>query len=157
MTKVYTYVEGWEDKFVNWLGKSAAPGVMNPICRGATIFIFLAFFGGMVASIVLLKSAGYTPKQIAPKNTIEYLGLEHVFELFGIFPAWMVFIDVDVPNKQAEMLQLFDEITSTDYSQPHPIPPYITMFGLFNPHLLGNSTYSHPLFAPAGIVKTETR
>jgi len=99
-----------------------------------------------------LKSAGYTPKQIAAHGTIEKLGLEHIFEFFGTFPAFMVFKDVDVPNKQAEMLQVYDHIVSTNYSMNHPIMPYIQMVSLIFAGQLDNS-YTHPLYAPNGVFK----
>ena len=92
-------------------------------------------------------------------STQEYLGLEHLFEFFGLFPAWFTFVDVDVPNKQADMLTLFDAMTETEYSQKHPIAPYLSMFALIMsfgaPQFLDNTTFTHPLFAPSGVVKSD--
>jgi len=99
-----------------------------------------------------LKSAGYTPKHLVRSGTNEYLGLEHFLEFFRTFPTFLVFRDVDVPNKQAEMLQVYDHIFSTDYSMQHAIPPHITMVSLIFAGQLDDS-YTHPLYAPNGLFK----
>jgi len=91
--------------------------------------------------------------------TQEYLGLEHLFELFGLFPAWFAFGDVAVPNKQAEMLTLSDAMAETGYTQNHPIPPSLSMFALLvsfgAPQFLDNTTFTHSLFAPSGLVRSD--
>jgi len=99
-----------------------------------------------------LKSAGYTPKHLVRSGTNEYLGLDHFLEFFRTFPTFLVFRDVDVPNKQAEMLQVYDHIFSTDYSMQHAIPPHITMVSLIFAGQLDDS-YTHPLYAPNGVFK----
>ncbi len=101
--------------------------MMRPAVRGAIILTFLSIFAVTLYSIIAVKSAGYTPKQIAPHGTNEYLGLEHLFEFFGTFPAWLVFLNVDVPNKQGEMLHFYDELTKSKYCKKHAIMPYLSM------------------------------
>ena len=146
-------LRNWEDRYLDWLVNKWAPKLLKLKTRGTIVAFFWSLFLICVISTVVLKSAGYTPKMIAPRGSIEYLGLEHLFEFFGLFPAWMAFVDVDVPNKQAEMLTLFDAMTGTDYTQKHPIPPYLSMFALLvsfgAPQFLDNTTFTHPLFAPS--------
>lgn len=119
--------EGWEDQSIKWLENRAARLMMmkKKKVRYGIIFIFLAIFISMLLCIIVLKSAGYTPKQIAPRGTTEDLGLDHLFEFFGTFPAWLVLEEVDVPNEQPEMLQLYNHIVSTGCSMNHPIMLYL--------------------------------
>jgi hypothetical protein len=146
------YRESLEDKFTKWLENRAAPFIMKKMVRYSIIFLFLAIFIAMVISIIMLKSTGYSPKQLAREGTIDYLGLEHCFEMFGSFPAFLVFKDVDVPNKQAEMLKVYDHMTRTDHTAPHAIMPYVTMTSLIFAGQLDDS-YTHPTFAPKGVFK----
>jgi len=70
--------ESLEDKFNKWLEKRAAPFVMKKKVRSSIRLSFLAIFIATVISIIILKSTGYTPKQLVKSGTAEYLGLEHV-------------------------------------------------------------------------------
>ena len=116
-----------------------------------------------VILFVTQQSAGYSPKQIAKTGSMEHQALEHVFEWFGLFPGWLMFLNVDVPNRQVQMLEPYDQGVNTKFTRAHPVPPYPSMLagnmavgaGGASPDVLDTSIYTHETLAPAGLVKPE--
>jgi hypothetical protein len=50
-----------------------------------------------------------------------------VFNNFALFPSWLCFFDLDIPQNQVEMLELYREIGSTDLSMYGAFPPYLSV------------------------------
>jgi len=115
-----------EKQVVGWLRRSYAPLLAKP---ALSIAVGLLGLGGLVASSVLIanKSIGYSPADLFEKSNPNHRSVGLVFDSFALFPSYLCFYDVDIPEKQAEMLDLYKEVGSTDYAMYGVMPPYLSM------------------------------
>lgn len=115
------------------------------------------------------KSVGYKPGELFSKDIYGQRAIELLFEYFTFFGARIIFVDVDVPRRQGEMIDLYDQVIKAPWTTPREGPIYLTAFyrylaaaGQTPTPGVPNSTladfgyrlydkYTHPIYAPMGI------
>jgi len=156
-----------ETRLVQLLKTKAAPALASPVGIVASLLITAALVGVSIWAIIE-QGVGYKPKDLVTRGSSMHRPLEILFERYTSFPSILCFVDVDVPRHQADMLRLFDQITSLPNAARHNNPAYLTLFAGYlagalqaNPALaqtgwsLNPSVYSHPVLAPAGIATSD--
>lgn len=119
-----------EGRFVSFLGKSVAPRLAS---WPAGCFLLLVTCLGLGLSLVPImnKVMGYNPSDIAPRENSNHRALHNLFRDYNFFEARLVYRGLDVAANQAEMLQLYADVTNTTetkFTMPYALPPYLTMF-----------------------------
>jgi hypothetical protein len=154
------------DAIKNWYG----PFLTRMVVKVPVALLACALAALSVASIAVNKDIGFTVWELAPSGSHAQRALQVAFENYQTFHANICFYDLDVPEKQREMLELYDAVTTSHHAMPFDLPPYLTYFSYY---VLGkgpqpvpnvaNTTYSdmgwtldsswtHPLYAPFGTV-----
>ena len=118
-----------EKYFVQWLVRWYAPFIMKPIVAFTVAVLAIA---GLTCSCIFIrdKAVGYSIAELFPKQDPNYRAVLLAFEKFTLFPANLVFFDVDIAERQADMLQLYKDLGNTQYAMPGFLPPYLTLFYL---------------------------
>jgi len=71
---------------------------------------------------------GYKVSEIVPTDMKAHRAIELLYETFQTFQATLAFVDVDVPQKQQEMLQLYSDVVSTELADFSPVGTYLTNY-----------------------------
>jgi len=120
-----------ETPLLNCLTKRVAPRLGSWAGGLVSLAIGLSAIGASVYPIKT-QTVGWDPEQLVPKQNPLRRSLELLFLDFNLFPCYLVFhgIDnpIDVAQNQAEMLKLYDAVSSQNYTVPGPFPHYLTMF-----------------------------
>merc|ERR1712113_673147 len=88
------------------------------VCHPA-VFSFSAAFIGLAIGLsiwsIAKKDIGYNPSMIAHKEKKQYHSMKAYFENFNTFPSFLFFWDLDVPASQTEMIDLYGNVTATQF------------------------------------------
>jgi len=165
-------VSNFKTRFVNILEKRLAPALSSRLGQ----LVVVALVAGLVAASSMGISGevvGYKPKDLLPSGSNANRALELYFERFSSFPAWLCFVDVDVPASQSQMLALYDDLTQGSNVEPGIVSPYLSDFYLYvygvgqvpvpghanmTMQALGwklDSSYRQQHYAPLGIASTD--
>merc|ERR1719440_560297 len=93
------------------------------ICALACLAASAALFAG--------KDIGYDPAEVVKHDSPQRRPVQVFFDEFNSFPAFLCFDGVDVPQKQREMLDLFQSITALKHSQEGFVPNYLNAFSIY--------------------------
>lgn len=171
VSKDATSSEGYsrhpEKQIVAWLRRSYAPFLAKPM---VSMVVGLIGLGCLAASCILIanKSIGYSPAELFEKSDPNYRSVTLLFRDFALFPSWLCFFDLDIPQKQSDMLELYKEIGSTEFAMYGAFPPYLSLlymlmhgaFSAMNPNVTDPATiaqlagfdaaWTDPFLAPWG-------
>jgi len=139
------------------LTKRVAPGLAS--WTGGLVALALGLSSiGLSVYPIATQSVGYNPPELVPEQNPLRRSLELIFRDFNLFPCYLVFhgIDdtMDVAKEQAEMLKLYDAVTSQKYTARGPFPHYLTMFyfhAAFTPAVNNTNMVPAPADVPAGM------
>jgi len=145
-----------ETPLLNCLTKRAAPRLGSWAGGVISLAIGLAAIGASVYPIKT-QTLGWDPEQLVPKQNPLRRSLELLFRDFNLFPTYVVYHGIDDPmdvsQNQAEMLKLYDAVSSQKYTTPGPFPHYLTMFyyyAAFTPAVNNTNMVPAPASVPEG-------
>jgi len=143
----------------------------KPWCIFSVSLLAIGLIGISCAGIVQ-KTVGYKPAELVEPSDNLHRGLELLFSEFATWPSMLCFVDVDVPNKQQEMLQLYEQVSSTGNTAPFELLPYLSNFYFYIHYAgltpVGNVTmadmgwrlhpskWNHSTLAPFGIASDDS-
>jgi len=122
-----TTAETEESALARFLERKAGPALSRPRYIAAVFLMAASFFAVCVVSITE-KTVGYKPHELIDPSDPLHRGLELLFSEFTTWPSMLCFVDVDVPNQQQDMLQLYEQVTRTETTEPFESLPYLSSF-----------------------------
>jgi len=159
-------------KFAKLMEGKLAPALSSRLGQ----LLILALVAGLVAASsvgIAAQTVGYRPKELMPSGSNANRAFELFFERFTVFPAQLCFVDLDVPSRQAQMLDLFSKVVQASHAEGSLVLPYLTYFYYYvfaagqvpipgmnmTMKALGwqlGQTYAQPHYAPLGIASTNS-
>lgn len=119
--------KGLTDYIEDWVATFYAPALVRvPVKCGVSIVALLLLVGAFWKASE--KSVGWNPSITVPDGHHSQRPLEMTFDHFSFFGAQLVFHDIDVVENQQGMIELYDQLTTTDHTRPQAGAPYLTVF-----------------------------
>ena len=117
----------WETVVVESLQKHVVRAMAKPLVLGALVLLGLGGLGATMYATVNMPE-GFMAEDLMNPNMQIHWFFKHFSPNFGTMDHNLVFKDLDYPNQQKEIVELWNATLALDFMSPSPAPQWLTTF-----------------------------
>jgi hypothetical protein len=114
-TSSENFTRSYEKRLKEFMHDTYAPFLCKPV---VSVFVTLLAIGFLVWSVTMINAAevGWGPQDLFHRDSPSKRAMEWLFTRFSLFPGNLVFHDINVPENQVNILNLYDSVANAQYS-----------------------------------------